>query len=409
MKKILHVLSQRPSRTGSGVYLENIIREAHEKGYEQGAIVGLSQEENEWTLEEIQVEARFPVYFNTKELPFDIVGMSDEMPYTSTRYQDMTPEMLSNYRQAFTKTIDHALERFKPDIIVSHHLWLLTGILKERVANHHGLKTPVIGICHGTDLRQHHLATNLSNEVTTKVSAIDQVFALHQEQINMIKVRYKITEDAIHLMGNGYNSRVFHAKHDKNLCKDKKRIVYAGKLSFAKGVRELIHAINGIQSKNFELVLAGSGQGHEYEEILKLVQISKTKIRYVGMLNQFELAELFRCSDVFVLPSYYEGLPLVVLEALACGLSVVVSDLPGLKPWLSNQLEKDVPITYVTLPKLMTVDVPYPDSIGYYIQDLRSALEAQLESNDAECVVTLNHLSWHALFERIEKVFNGLL
>ena len=41
------------------------------------------------------------------------------------------------------------------------------------------------------------------------------------------------------------------------------------------------------------------------------------------------LAEVFRQSDVFALPSFFEGLPLVTMEAMACGCKVVCSQIPG--------------------------------------------------------------------------------
>ena len=43
-------------------------------------------------------------------------------------------------------------------------------------------------------------------------------------------------------------------------------------------------------------------------------------------------------SDVFVLPSFYEGLPLVIIEALACGTYVICTDLPGIRNWIDQNL-----------------------------------------------------------------------
>ena len=57
----------------------------------------------------------FPVRFETEKLPFPVVGMSDVMPYQSTRYQDMTDEMLKQWKSAFQKQIDKAINEFQPD------------------------------------------------------------------------------------------------------------------------------------------------------------------------------------------------------------------------------------------------------------------------------------------------------
>ena len=84
--KILHVLTQLPQRTGSGVYFTNLIESLTKQGVENGAIFGIE------TSYGIKVEAEYvnPVYYNTSKLPFRICGMSDQMPYDSTVYSQMS-------------------------------------------------------------------------------------------------------------------------------------------------------------------------------------------------------------------------------------------------------------------------------------------------------------------------------
>lgn len=63
----------------------------------------------------------YPVKYLSEELPFPIAGMSDEMPYKSTRYKDFTEEMFQAYRSAFQMVVRKAVEEFCPDLIVCHH------------------------------------------------------------------------------------------------------------------------------------------------------------------------------------------------------------------------------------------------------------------------------------------------
>ena len=53
----------------------------------------------------------YPVYFSSEKLPYPVVGMSDEMPYTSTRYRDMTEEMAGQFKAAFLEVLDEAIEK----------------------------------------------------------------------------------------------------------------------------------------------------------------------------------------------------------------------------------------------------------------------------------------------------------
>ena len=52
-------------------------------------------------------------------------------------------------------------------------------------------------------------------------------------------------------------------------------------------------------------------------------------------------------SDVFVLPSFYEGLPLVIIEALACGTYVICTDLPGIRNWIDQNLPDNGKISWI--------------------------------------------------------------
>mgnify|MGYP000435305511 FL=1 len=103
----------------------------------------------------------------SEELPFPIAGMSDEMPYKSTRYKDFTEEMFQAYRSAFQMVVRKAVEEFCPDLIVCHHLYLLTALVREWYP-----KKKVIGICHGSDLRQickNPLQNGIHSEVDSAV------------------------------------------------------------------------------------------------------------------------------------------------------------------------------------------------------------------------------------------------
>ena len=75
--------------------------------------------------------------------------MSDIMPYTSTRYRDLTPEMISQFEEAFIDAAGRAVADLDPDLIICHHLFLLTALVRK-----HFPERRITGISHGTDLRQ---------------------------------------------------------------------------------------------------------------------------------------------------------------------------------------------------------------------------------------------------------------
>lgn len=414
MAKILHLLSQIPSQTGSGVFLNNLIRQCERAGHEQAAILGLPQKLKNWPLPGIPRERVYEVLFETGPLPYRIPGMSDVMPYESTVFSTLDSAQFHAYREAFKEAAGEMLRRFKPDVVIANHLWVATAALCEAVGALSENKIPkVYAVSHGTDVRQMQLSPGLRTYVFDGCAGIDGVFSLNDTQSEIIAQLYGISPNRIHRIGAGYDSSLFYMEPEKAANKHgRTKLVYAGKLANAKGVMELVRCMELLDTNAFSLTLAGSGSGEEKQEILKAISESKSQIRYMGQLPQEELAKLFRESDIFVLPSYYEGLPLVVIEALASGLKVVVNELKGLRDWLGDTINNSGRIAYVPMPKLMGMDTCNPDAAPAYIESLAAAIKTcdRFSHND----VVPPHLyrsaiedrSWENVFKRMERIFS---
>ena len=108
--KILSITAQKPGSTGSGVYLTELVKEYALAGHEQAVVAGVYREDKAELPEGVLF---YPVYFCSERLPFPIAGMSDEMPYKSTRYCDMTPEMTERFLREFLSVIGRAVEELK--------------------------------------------------------------------------------------------------------------------------------------------------------------------------------------------------------------------------------------------------------------------------------------------------------
>lgn len=404
--RILHALAQRPGRTGSGVFLQQLFKAGFKKGYEQAVLAGVPTEEREADIDNLDTKNFYPVLFETPKLPFPVVGMSDVMPYKSTKYSDIDEAMFEKYEKEFKKVITKAVEEFKPDVVISNHIWLLSTFIKDLYPN---LKTLVL--CHGTDLRQMELSKHLLPIVKEKIPRCDYLFALNSVQAQNIKKLYDVRDEQVITSGSGYNPEMFFPiKREKN---KKVKITYVGKIANAKGVPHLINAFeNTKNSKHLELNLVGKGSGSESENIIESIKTKKVDIKYLGALPQNELENQLRHSDIFILPSFYEGLPLVVIEALASGAKVISTDLPGLDDFLGDKLKELDAIRYIKMPKLKTVDQPHEDEIENFEKEIASKLD--IVSNEIlndkeykidEVIKLLEDKTWSGLFDRLEKCF----
>ena len=117
--------------------------------------------------------------------------------------------------------------------------------------------------------------------------------------------------------------------------------------------------------------------------------------------------QAYRTSDVFVLPSFFEGLPLVTIEALACGCRAVVTDLSGVRPWLEAHIP-GAPIDYVELPGMRGVDEPVKEDLPAFESRLADALERAVREGRPAEQFDVSALSWESLVSRVTCAFEAL-
>ena len=232
--RILSITAQKPHSTGSGVYLTETVRGFKELGHTQAVIAGVTREDSVTLPEGVGF---YPVYYNSPELPFPVCGMSDEMPYESTRYRDMKPDMVDKFEAAFGSTVLRAVKEFRPDVVICHHLYLLAAIVREKLPD-----MAVWGICHGTDLRQMYTNPLERDRIRRGIAGLNRICCLHAQQKMEIVTCYGAEPDKVCVVGNGFNSSIFYDKGERR-PHDDIRIVYAGKISEQKGVFCLLRSL----------------------------------------------------------------------------------------------------------------------------------------------------------------------
>lgn len=389
----MSVSAQKPDSTGSGVYLSEIVKELDREGHRQAVLAGVYEKDQVSLPDQVTF---FPVYFKTEKLPFPIPGMSDQMPYESTIYSTMDEEMITIYMQVFREKIREAVEVFRPDLILCHHLYLVTALVRDCVPD-----IPVYGFCHNTDLRQMKKHKLQQKFIQEKIGSLDRIYALHKAQVGEILGVYPVEREKIHIAGAGFNESIFYdrkCRKREDVC----RIVFAGKISREKGVESLLRSIEIVarNRKGICLTLAGgNGDEKELERIRREAGSCSYQTVFTGRIPQESLAEIYSRSKVFVLPSFYEGLPLTVMEALACGCRVVVTDLPGIRPFFDTYVP-EAPVFYVKPPALIHTDEPVKEELPGFEERLAQKIEACIRT-DFTSSPDLSGVSWRAVCQRI--------
>jgi len=404
--KILHLISQHPESTGSGFTLQNIMHQADAAGHCNFLVAGISGQ-NPPQLEAISPSACRFVRFGQGRLDFTIPGMSDIMPYPSSVFGKLTATQLDLYELEFAEVIAHAVAVFAPDIIHSHHLWLASAVARKRFPD-----MAMVTSCHSTDLRQFQQCPHLRDRVRPYCQTIDRILALSRNQASLISRLYAIPAERIDIVGGGYDEGCF-AVHEKE-GSSPVQLLYAGKLSLAKGVDVLLRAIQPLEDDKVHLHLAGSGTGEEERHCLELAEQAGGVVTVHGRLAQRELARLMGQCHLFILPSFYEGMPLVLLEALASGCRIITTDLSGCRELLDTA-DPDL-VEFVELPPLKEIDRPYPQDLPLIEERLRTAIRSMVDrihvasSPDPQAIRQLTaSFTWEAVFRRMEASYRKVL
>lgn len=402
--RLLQIITQKPFSTGSGMYLAGLLKELG-KSHPQHLICGLSQGEELGLVPTDMPLTADPVFFSSLELPFPVPGMSDVMPYESSRYSELTDEQTAVFLKAFRVKIEEALLSFSPDLILFQHLYLLTGEMVSWLKET-GSAIPLVGFCHGSELRQLRNTDRWRQSIHEGIRRLDFVITTHPEQGEEIQATYGIEKERIRILGSGFDSDIFYADPQEIKPQrehDPLQIVFTGKISRAKGVPELIRACSSVhQEIPLHLTLIGSGADpKEMEAIQTAAREGICPVRFAGQLPQQKIAQIYRQSDIFVLPSFYEGMPLVVPEALACGLSVAVTDLPGFAEWLRPFSGK---VALIPRPEMASSDEPTQQGREDFIRDIAKALRRFAQGPGQGTVPDMTDYSWAGLTLRLEEL-----
>ncbi|MEM3556244.1 MAG: glycosyltransferase family 4 protein [Candidatus Micrarchaeia archaeon] len=130
-------------------------------------------------------------------------------------------------------------------------------------------------------------------------------------------------------------------------------ILFVGRISPQKGLEYLVDAVAEVRREIPDVKVRCVGPTSFYGDLESEYLLNlRRRIRELGMEDTFlftrkvdeqELLQSYRNSSIFVLPSLSEGMPLVVLEAMACGLPVITSDVSGVRDVVTNDVGRIVP------------------------------------------------------------------
>jgi glycosyltransferase involved in cell wall biosynthesis len=157
----------------------------------------------------------------------------------------------------------------------------------------------------------------------------DRILVTSREEKEFVKDRFRIRSGRIDVIPNYVDVDIFRPM---NIPKKQNRLFFVGRLSPEKNLYELIKAISGLEAK---LIVFGSGA---LEGDLRLwAKKLNAQVEFRGNIPNHQLPKELNKSQLFILPSLYEGNPKALLEAMACGLPCIATNLNEIKELIQHK------------------------------------------------------------------------
>jgi teichuronic acid biosynthesis glycosyltransferase TuaC len=235
-----------------------------------------------------------------------------------------------------SKRTDELIKSFKPQIIHAHTATPsgYVGLMLSRK-----YRIPLVCSLRGSDINVYPHYDKVTMHCTKQVLLTADRIVSVSKALKSAAEKIVSPRREIKVIYNGCNLKEFTfslkdrlAYREKiNISTQEKAVIFVGELKINKGIFELINVLKNLIS-NYPLLHAIIvGDGPEHSVIKNEVYSGKlnNKIHLVGNQRHSEVYSWLSAADIFVLPTHYEGLPNAVLEAMACNLPVISTDVGG--------------------------------------------------------------------------------
>jgi len=193
------------------------------------------------------------------------------------------------------------------------------------------------------------------------IKSFNSIYTASNNTFNFYQKKYPERKDVFHLLPTWVDTKLFSPSNESkysirkriclagdNLPYKGNWILYVGRLQKEKEPIRLINSFYEYQKRGTPSFLIIIGEGNlkkTIEEYLKRLGI-ENNVFIMGAINHELLPKFYRAADVLLLTSNYEGMPLCVLEALACGLPVVSTDVGEVRKVIKNNISGEVVDTF---------------------------------------------------------------
>lgn len=231
------------------------------------------------------------------------------------------------------------VREFKPDIVHSGYVWQ-TGILAAMAGFHPHLSMPW-----GSDILVDPDKSFVMKRIVSKVMKTCDHIQCDAEFVKQKIVNdYGLAPEKITVFPWGIDLELFKmhdragARKELNISPDKFVIIFNRHSEPIYGLNYLLEAFKNFSSGKDDVMFLFISEGSQKNSVLKFISDNELedKTTILGRVPNTELPALLNAADIYVSPSLSDGTSLSLLEAMACGLGLVVTDVPAILEWVNE-------------------------------------------------------------------------
>lgn len=189
-------------------------------------------------------------------------------------------------------------------------------------------------------------------------------------QRDLVVDNYNVDPDKIRVIPNYVVTDVFSPDPSARKHFD---LVFVGRPDEQKNIGGLLEALKYLKREKRGVSLLMVGSCCDDKAIRERVERDGLDVTFMGNVPNFQLPELLNQGRVFILPSFYEGHPKVLLEAMSCGLACIGSDVDGIGLDIDNgktgYLCKTDPESIASAISAVLADIPLRKALGESARD----------------------------------------
>ena len=195
---------------------------------------------------------------------------------------------------------------------------------------------PIINHCHGAEFDHFYInASERKKRLIKKVyNKCDAFIALSEEwKDNLLQI---VPKEKITVIEN-YSIINEEAVRSRELKENRKQILFLGELGQRKGVYDIPKVVKEVAQvfPDVIFILGGDGEMQKIKGLVKKNSVEKNVI-FPGWVRGKEKDKLLKESDVFFLPSYNEGMPMSILDAMGYGMPIISTNVGGIPKIVKN-------------------------------------------------------------------------